>query len=619
MKEKFNNIKTFIKNLDKKRKILLITLCLVIIAILGVTIYILVTDKKEEKEEKIVIVDNYYYKDGYLFLLDVNNKNKEIGKYECENKDPKLCYVSYFDTDSVLNNIKRVDEKNDPINFRTGIYSIDSEKYVFINDNTIEEEPNIVLYDINNKKTLGSYISIIDPAYEESNLNRIIAIDKNNKYGLLDLSNIKEKSDEIKIEFDYDYLGIMDYSNTLSARKNGYNFILDIDSGKVLSKNFTDEIKNYNSKYVVTSKDNIYNIYDLNNKVIAEGMDFIGLSDSYYFFVKNNKIYLKSYENALVYPIGIDINSTDYVETLVYDGDLKLTSDNYVIKRQDETDELSLFIKEKDTDISYTLNMSDSSYSKDKKYTYYDGKLYFYSDDAKENVIGTYSCKNINDTTKGSIYCLPYLDILPDNGTLFSKYTIIKDIQNESSSSIKFYLYNLSTNKLLGSYKDIKTTISKSEYDNAHVLHLIAVNKSDKAGVLKVDDTSISKIISYDNINIYYIDNNFIAEKNSKYYWYDVDGKQIISDGFTYISFYDNYVVTVNDKELLLYDHAGKKLINTSVVLPNSVKLFDTTTLPFNVDMDSNYYIINIGDKTKKYLKTTGEEFIEAVTPSVGE
>ncbi|MEG1150405.1 MAG: hypothetical protein RSE17_03860, partial [Bacilli bacterium] len=73
---------------SKKKKIIIISIIVFLILLIsGVLLYIFVFKKDEVIEEKpnvIVEKDNYRYENGTLVLLD---NDKEIGTYECKNKD----------------------------------------------------------------------------------------------------------------------------------------------------------------------------------------------------------------------------------------------------------------------------------------------------------------------------------------------------------------------------------------------------------------------------------------------------------------------------------------------------------------------------------------------------
>ena len=81
--------------LSKKKKIIIIVSIVIILLVIGgILLYFLVFKKdnhKDDYKEPTVVIekDNYKYEDGKLIFID--NDKKEIGEYECTNKNENLC------------------------------------------------------------------------------------------------------------------------------------------------------------------------------------------------------------------------------------------------------------------------------------------------------------------------------------------------------------------------------------------------------------------------------------------------------------------------------------------------------------------------------------------------
>ena len=81
--------------LSKKAKIIIIVsaVVLLIVVVLLLWLFVFKKDNKqnEYKEPSVVLEkENYKYVDGKLIFLDQNKK--ELGSYECKNKNENLCY-----------------------------------------------------------------------------------------------------------------------------------------------------------------------------------------------------------------------------------------------------------------------------------------------------------------------------------------------------------------------------------------------------------------------------------------------------------------------------------------------------------------------------------------------
>lgn len=111
---------------------MIVSFVLVLIAIIALILFlILKDDKKEDKKpdtpEVIVEKDNYIYRDGTLVFLDQNDK--EIGSYECENKSEELCFVSPYSNEDNFDGEKNVYEDESLIERPSAIYQ---NHYVFV-------------------------------------------------------------------------------------------------------------------------------------------------------------------------------------------------------------------------------------------------------------------------------------------------------------------------------------------------------------------------------------------------------------------------------------------------------------------------------------------------------
>ena len=403
-KKKNNKSKKSLKekwqNLSKKKKIIFISSGIIILIILIVVIVLL---PKEEKEPSVIVEkENYIYKDGNLSFIDKDNN--EIGTYECKNKQEDLCYVENYNSESSLDSSKMVYEDGSNILIRSKIYN---NKYVFIYDNAKKNEGVITLYNITDEKNEGVYKEIrgsIDSDY-------VILKNSNNKYGALELTDtgIKEK-----IAFSFDNLDKLSDSNKVVAETNKKHFIYNMD-GKLESKGISYDIKSYNDKYIVADNNGYY-VYDYSGKlVIDESYDYVELLNDYAILIKNQTLYLKDYKNNKYNEEGIKLSNSDYNVTNIYNSDKVLVETKKAYEVNIEENILTVTYKNKNTEKTETINLDEGKFSKNLAYlNYFNGNLYFYSDEEETKLLGTYTCSNknnINKDTKSLSNCYVASDI----------------------------------------------------------------------------------------------------------------------------------------------------------------------------------------------------------------
>ena len=449
-----NKKKFSFKNLTKKQKIIfIVSISLIILVIAFILVYFLVI-KKDKKvdgnKEKPVIVekDNYIYNNGTLKFLDKDDKT--IGDYECENKDENKCYVAYLTSENKTDLPVYLDEKESPLQRRSQIYN---NKYVFVQDGDI-----INLYNMIDKKKESSYKTIKVGSTKEG----IVAFtDEKDKYGVLSIS------DEIKelAKAKYDYIDIYNSDNTFIA-KEGSSYYLIKDDNKI-SKDFSNEISAFNDKFLVS--DNV--LYDLNgNKVINKEYDTILLDKDFVFGINSRKMTI--YDNNLnkLNEEEIKLKSLDYKTSYIFDekNTLKETKKPFEFTYSNGSLTITYDDKEK------TINVYEGAFNSKLDFVnYFDGKLYFYSDEDKENLIGKYTCKNKNDVTSKtteltSCFVAKESKIVNETSGYIpifnNSYAFISDNNN-------VILYDLKNSKNLSEYKAVDTGIGVEK-----VTHVSALN-----------------------------------------------------------------------------------------------------------------------------------------------
>ena len=183
-KRKKKSIKDKWDDLAKKQKILIISgIVIGLLIIIGLILYFVFfkkdnansLDNNDKNIDNVVIEkDNYRYDKGNLVFLDKNDR--ELGTYECTNKDSSKCYVAKLAfSDDKFERIKNVNTKGIEIEKNSNIYY---DQYVFVTDG---EE--LFLYDITSKKKDLELKKI--KAYGTTR-NFVVIEDTSLKYGLID-------------------------------------------------------------------------------------------------------------------------------------------------------------------------------------------------------------------------------------------------------------------------------------------------------------------------------------------------------------------------------------------------------------------------------------------------
>lgn len=580
------------QELSKKKKIITISV-LILVLISIITIILILVLKKDDSERPenpqepdkpsvILEKDNYIYKDGILSLLDQNDQ--ELGTYECKNKDEKLCYVAYYSEEDNFDTIKNIYEDESVIE---RISSIFNDNYVFIYDSNVEKDGDLVLYNINEQKEEGTY-SLVKGF---SNSNYVIVKNSNNKYGALEFS---ENGITEKIKCTFDYLGMMDKDSKIVAKANNKFFIYSKE-GKIESKGLAYEIKSYNNKYIVM-ENNGYYVYDYkSNLVFDEAYEYIKLMDNYVSLVRNSKLYIKDYNNQKYNEEGIELDNTYYNETNIYTKDkvLSSTKKSFDVAVVEDNLEVKYYTK-KDKEKAINLSINDGKLSSNYAYlNYFDGTFYFYKEEEKTNLTGTYTCNNkntVNKDTKTFSNCyiasdtfLSKNEVEVDNSANIGwipiyneRYVFMMDTMDTKNPTI--ILYDLKNKKTLSKYSSVDTASytkeQKLSYKTTNNGYIIAQNKSNKFGVIKIED-EVKSAIAFNYSKIEKLRDYYMAKESSDtYVLLNQTGQEVTSKyGYQIVDYKGNYLKAKDGDKYYIYDFKGNKIDDTAYL---SIALYDT-------------------------------------------
>lgn len=669
-KEKlFTKIKNKWHNLPKKKKIIfVIIVILVLILIISLVVLFVTKGKKEEpkidvKEDVIIIKDNYIYRNGSLFFLD--DDDKELGEYECNNKDENKCYVAYNGvTEDTLNGVINVYEDGSVIEKRLDIYN---ERYAFIFDSDKEKDV-IILYDFKEKKKIDEYNLV--KTYKVNDTNYIVVQDKKDNYALYEVG-----SDGLvkKIEGEYSYLGIIESkeNNHVIASTTTANYLLDYE-GKELTKLIPEKIVDYSDDYVVTLNKGVYSLYTYDTKQKLTGYKFMVLEKDYIYSVdSSNALFVKDKELNKLNEEGINLSTEEFRVKNQYTKDGVKVKSLFAFMTNYGEDKLTLTLSTNENkSFSYVyLNLEEAKFNKKLKYySYLDGKLYFYEDEAKDKLIGSYKCTNKNEKFDGDelTNCRPAFDtVFEDNditndkgrvsmAPLYNKrYIFIEDRTNNTKT---INLYDLKDNNTLSSYEDINTytMANKGELTLVSVssTNVIVKNKNGKYGMVSIGNDKPSPVYPLD-YNYMEMMGDKVLAKNKDNKWLIIYGKDNTSalygdkirgfigtsylktkgdsgynvhksndsnklnkDSYAYVELYTDFYAGIDSKNnLMLYDYEGNEIITDAVPL-ESTNYYGNEAKAFIIAVSGTTYNIqvlnndtyNTVSKTKKVKEEKPQE-----------
>ena len=576
-----NKKKFSFKNLTKKQKIIfIVSICLIVLVIAFILIYFLVIKKdKKDLDNKVIPVivekDNYIYNNGTLKFLDKDDKT--IGEYDCENKDENKCFVAYLTNENNTDLPIYLDEKESPLQRRSQIYN---NKYVFVQDGE-----TINLYNFVDKKKEGSYKTIKVGSTKE---NIVAYTDEKDKYGVI---SINDKVNEL-VKAKYDYIDIYNSDDTFIV-KDGSSYYLIKNDNKI-SKDFSNEIISFNDKFIVSDN----NLYDLNgNKVINKEYEYIILDKGFVFAIASRKMTIYDENLNKLNEEEVKLKTLDYKTAYIFDDKNSLKETKKPFEFNYSNGRLTITYDDKEK----TINVYEGTLSSKLDFVnYFDGKLYFYSDEDKENLIGKYTCKNKNDVTSKT--------------TELTNCFVAKEnkIVNESSGYIPIFnssyafisdnnivvLYDLKNSKNLSEYKAVDTGIGSEKITHVSALNSLVYcqNTSDGFGAITFGSNGPAGVIAFsDNksdepsgktLSISLMKDLLLVKREKKNFLYDKIGNEIASSSFDIIDYVSSYMLVKNKDSYLVYSLKGNILSSES----KYVKLYDDFFLLVNKDDTFNIY-----------------------------
>ncbi len=628
-KPKKENLLTKFKKLPKKTKIIIIVSSVVVVLlIIGLILFFVLRKKPSQndspKEEVIIEESNYTYKNGTLIIYD--SEDNVLGEYECQNKEEDLCYVAYYSNNLDDFNKTEIYKEDELLLER----SINYDSLIFIYDNPEAKDGDITLYNLKDEKELATYTDI-------KKVNEELVIVNDDNYTLVSLKD--NKITPLTTD-NYEYMAYESSfkSDRIVVGKNSNYYLIDF-TGKVLTSKLDYKIVMYNNSYLVLRNSDAYKVVDYQNKSLLEDAEYATLYDKFIVSIEDQKLYLKSYEGFGYNLEGIKLNTRDYKPTKKYDKDNNLLEEKnpYTLEVNGNTVVVHLDNSEKTIDLLEGENSKAKNY-----YSYSDGKLYFYSDEEKKELLGTYPCDNKNtftnsdgifstcDVATQSNFSNNYKSSDTSFGLVpiyFNRFVFVSDNSNLSSSDSKvIYLYDLKNKRKLGSYSEVDAG-TKENFGNVNTdTNILAKNKDGKFGMITLKSNGVSatyrndynfkvdkmerfgndvitlkdgkwEVLSSDGTAkggfsgkiLDYLDKYYLIADNNKVRVYNLEGlKDIGKTGYDYVKLTTNFYVYVDDNNLGVKNYQGNSLLfdDNSITIPISV-----------TDYNKNLRISIVGDK----------------------
>lgn len=259
------------------------------------------------------------YSDNKLYFYSDKEKNKSLGKYNCQNANNVSKDDIVFNNCFLAKESKLIERKS---NGDLGYLPIYNDRFVFIQDEqTGSSSRNIVFYDLKMDKVLSNYTEVDAGYYNKNGFvnmassdNAIIIARKQN--GIVLAFKITSNGVETIIKSNYNATEIKYLNEYLLAKYNDGTYHLFKNDGTEITKNIstTSEIVNYYNNYIVVKNNDKYQIYNLENgQIISDEFNYVDLNGTYYVGIINKKLNVYNYnsKNKLLCK-DLEIDGDDY-------------------------------------------------------------------------------------------------------------------------------------------------------------------------------------------------------------------------------------------------------------------------------------------------------------------
>ena len=251
--------------------------------------------------------------------------------------------------------------------------------------------------------------------------------------------------------------------------------------------------------------------------------------------------------------------------------------------------------------------------------SYFQGKLYFYGDEEKEEVLGSYACNYANDVTSSTTELqncfiaketkvlntsedvnVGYLPIYNE------RFVFITDTSRPNAND-NIILYDLKNNKKLATYKEVDARVYSDDLSISFIetagTQVVAYSiKNDSYLVINIESSDVTGVIEAKqdngdtNVSVSMLGENYLFKRsNGTYHLYNPDGDEITSKIETkneIVDYKGNYILVNNNKEYTIYSLDGPVIKSSKYII-----LEDTYYITVNEENKIGVYTFNHGDK----------------------
>lgn len=320
------------------------------------TEYIIDFEKLSDKTLKVEGVSYNVYESSINGSLDYSNylagtwyfysdeeKTSLIGAYDCTVENSVSSSDDTYSSCYVAQNTDLYDASETV----EGILPIVHSRYVFMYDTqTLTINDNIVLYDLENDKSLANYTAVdfidFSDFEETSYLNEdvtILAKNADKEYGMITLESSGASG---LIEFSYTSFSVLNEYYVFTT-SDGYNYLYE-QNGTCLNENskIKNTISDYYNGYLIVTVNGNKQIYGTDGTIVSDAYVSLILKEELYLGIdSSNNIYIYYYEdNTINYFIDeIDTSyeylsfkeiETNYYEIVLYTIDNEILGTYYV-------------------------------------------------------------------------------------------------------------------------------------------------------------------------------------------------------------------------------------------------------------------------------------------------
>lgn len=260
------------------------------------------------------------YFDGILYIYDDEAKTNLIGSYKCTNKNNVNSIDSIYDNCYLAKESSFSDNELSNSNKNLGYLPVINKRFIFINDTLDKNNLNIVLYDLQENKTLGSYLSVDAGIYDgsttlsfvtNSNLSVIGKSSRKNKFGVINITK-----DNVSGLLDMKYDSIERIGDYFQVENAGGTYQLYDKTGEKVTEAVGNKIVNYTNGYIKTKEGEKYSIYSFDVESNSKkNLNYVDLKNNFFVTIdanKNLKIYEYSDFETVVGEFALEAEGISY-------------------------------------------------------------------------------------------------------------------------------------------------------------------------------------------------------------------------------------------------------------------------------------------------------------------